>query len=69
MQGLLRTDPGMYTTMMTDLAMGQVPGAEPIWAKLPFLERGGQGVDEKKDPKNYLRDEIDKLKHECGEFS
>ena len=55
--------------MVTDLAMGQVPGAEPIWAKLPFLERGVQGVEEKKDHKSYLQDEIVNLKHECAEFS
>ena len=39
MQGLIKTDPGAYTSMMTDLVMGHAPGPEPIWAKLPFLER------------------------------
>ena len=42
----------MFNTMVTDLAMGQVPGAEPIWAQLPFLERPGKVLDEKKDLKS-----------------
>ena len=50
-KGLVNTDPTKYTTMMTDLAMGADAGAEPIWAKLPFLERGSLETNKDKEPK------------------
>ena len=69
MQGLLKADPGAYTTMMTDLAMGVgAAGSEPLWAKLPFLERAGTTNEEVQNPKERLLEEIGRLKQEASEF-
>lgn len=63
--GLMTTDPAAFSNTMTDLAMGQVP--EPIWAKYNFLERDLK-IEQNKDEKTVVKEEIEKLKHECGEF-
>ena len=61
----MTTDPAAFSNTMTDLAMGQVP--EPIWAKYNFLERDLK-IEQNKDEKTVVKEEIEKLKHECGEF-
>lgn len=63
-KGLLTTDPARYTTLMTDLRYGGGETAEPLWAKLPFLERGDIESLKNKDQKSVMLEEIDKLKHE-----
>jgi hypothetical protein len=52
----LDADPVKYAQLMTDLHMGDLSGidaTEPIWAKLPFLDRGipagAQHIAETKD--------------------
>ncbi len=58
---LIKVDPGKYTTLMTDLAMGAPSaGPAPIWATLPFLERPEDGINP--DPKKALKNEIDRLR-------
>ena len=61
-------DPGKYTTLMTDLAMGAPStGPAPIWSTLPFLERHENGT--RGDSKRGLKDEIDRLRQEKSEFA
>jgi hypothetical protein len=68
-KGLIDTDPAKYTTMMTDLAMGGGASAAPIWANLPFLERGPADSLEGMDTKERLFDDIGKLKQEKSDFA
>lgn len=60
-------DAGKYSQTMTDLAMG-FDGAEPVWARLPFLERHTVATASS-DPKQQLHTEIEALRQEKSEFA
>lgn len=67
MKGLMDADQAKYSQTMTDLAMGY-EGAEPVWARLPFLERHTIGTASE-DPKVQLQGEIEALRQEKAEFA